>query len=611
MSAAPQSRLVNPLLGTYFGIFVSVLAAVVLMLLVLEQLGVADTTLRTSMIAGFLGLYAAIGIAAFTRMPAEYFASGRRVPAFFVGLNIALMALGGTGLAALGGALFLIGFDALCIGVGMAGGLVCMAVLLVPYLRKFGAYSIPAYLGQRFDSAVLRVVAAALLSVPTLLLLMAELKVAAATAAWLTQLSEGLVMTMLVGALALIVAPGGMRSLTWGGAAAAIAAVGALMVPVVIVAVLTTNLPLPQLSYGPVLRALIRTETLQDIPAPVATGLTFELPRAGLDPIVRRYATPFSSVGAGAFVLAGLAVMLGIAGSPILLSRAGTTPGVYEARKSLGWASLVLGLVVLTLSGVAVFLRDIVVTQLGAATQGQAPDWFATLLGLGLAGLDTQVPAGNFVSYLFDRDMVLVALPVAAGFPAVLVYFAAAGIVSATVVGACAAVTTLGTMIAEDVINAPRSELVSDGVRILCARVGIVLATVGGGWMAAVTPGDPLDLFLWSLALSGSTAFPVLALSIWWKRGTAWGAIAGLITGFCVAAGAIMTGEITSIGLPGALAAVLGAPLSFAAILAVSILTPAPPRRILELVRDLRIPGGETLYDREVRLALLQHRQQL
>ena len=611
MPAAPRSRLVNPLLGSYFGIFTSVLAAVVLLLLVLEQLGVADTTLRTSMLAGFLGLYCAIGIAAFTRLPAEYFASGRRVPAFFGGLNVALTALGGTGLAALAGAQFLIGFDALCIGVGMAGGLVCMVVLLVPYLRKFGAYSIPSYLGQRFESSMLRIVAAALLAVPTLLLLMAELKMAIAAATWLTQLSEGLVTAMLVGTLALIVMPGGMRSLTWSGAAAALAAIAALMVPVVIVAVVTTNLPLPQMSFGPVLRVLMRTETLQDIPAPLASALAFDLPRGGLAPIERRFATPFSSIGGAAFVLAGLAVMLGIAGSPTLLSRAGTTPGVYEARKSMGWAALVLGVVLLTLSGVAVFMRDIVVTQLGGATQGQLPDWFATLLGLGLAALDTQAPAGSLASYAFNRDMVLIALPVVAGLPAVLVYLAAAGIVSAALVGMCAAATTLGVSLAEDVINAPRSELVSNGVRVMCARGGVMLAAIAGGWMAAVTPGDPLELFLWSLALSGSAAFPVLAMSIWWKRATAWGALAGLIVGFAVSAGAIMAGEITSIGLPSALAAVVGAPLSFATILVVSILTPAPPRRVLELVRDLRIPGGETLYDREVRLTLLQHRQQL
>lgn len=610
MAAAPRSRLVNPLLGTYFGIFASLLTAVVMVLLVLEQLGVADATLRTSMISGCLALYCAIGVAAFTQLPTEYFASGRRVPAFFGGLNVALGALGGTGMAALAGALFLIGFDALCIGVGMAGGLVCMAVLIVPYLRKFGSYSIPSYLGQRFDSSLLRIVAAALLAVPTLLLLMAELKIAAGAASWLTELPEAMCVAMLVGTIVLIVTPGGMRSLTWGGAAAAIAAIAALLVPVVIVAVIATNLPLPQLSYGPVLRGLMRAEAIQDIQAPLASALAFELPHAEAGPITRRFGTPFSSVGAIAFVLAGFAVMMGLAGSPTLLARAGTTPGVYEARKSMGWAACVLGVVLLTLSGVAVFMRDIVVTELGAANGGQPADWFATLQRLGLAELDARASTDGLAPYLFKRDAILIALPVAAGFPAVLVYLAAAGIVSAAVVTACAAVTTLGNSLAEDVVNGPRSELVSNGMRILCARLGIVLSGMAAGWMAAVTPGDPLELLLWSLALAGSSAFPVVALSIWWKRMTSWGALAGLLVGFVAAAGVIMAGEASAFGLPGALAAILGAPLNFAAVLVVSILTPAPPKRVLELVRDLRIPGGETLYDREVRLALLQHRQQ-
>src|SRR5688572_19073311 len=103
MAAAPRSRLINPLLGMYFGIFSSLLAAIVLLLMMLEQLGVTDATLRTIMIAGFLGTFCAVGIATFTYMPAEYFASGRRVPAFFNGLVLAIITIGGTGLTALSG----------------------------------------------------------------------------------------------------------------------------------------------------------------------------------------------------------------------------------------------------------------------------------------------------------------------------------------------------------------------------------------------------------------------------------------------------------------------------------------------------------------------------
>jgi cation/acetate symporter len=609
MSAPSRSRLVNPLLGLYFGIFGSLLAAIVLLLIMLEQLGVSDATLRVSMIAGFLGTFCAIGIATVTQMPVEYFASGRRVPAFFNGLVLAVTTLGGTGLAALSGSLFLMGFDALCVGLGLTGGLVCMVILIIPFLRKFGAYSIPAYLSRRFDSRALRVLSAALVAVPCLLLLMAEMKMAAFAASWLTQVSESFALCFLVGAIVLVAAPGGMRSVTWSGAAAAAAAIAALMVPVVIVAVLTTNLPIPQMSHGPVLRALMRMEPAQMGAVPSASAFSFQFPGTGFEPLVHRFGTPFSSVGSAAFVLAAFAIMIGVAGSPVLLSRAGATPGVYEARKSIGWAALLLGIVLLTLSAVAVFMRDIVAGPFLDASRAQHTDWFTTLAGLGLGSLDSRAQPGTLSSMLFKRDGILVALPAAAGFPAVLLYLAAAGIVSAALVGASASVAAIGTMLSEDVVNGPRSELVSDGMRVTSARIAVTLCAIVAGWMAAVTRGDPLELLLWSLALSGSSIFPVLMLSIWWKRANVWGAMAGLVVGFAVAAVTIMAGEILSFSAPGVMAGVVGAPASFAAAVIVSILTPAPARHVLEVVRELRIPGGETLYDREVRLALLQRQR--
>lgn len=608
MAAAPRSRLINPLLGMYFGICSSMLAAIVLLLMMLEQLGVTDATLRTSMIAGFLGTFCAIGIATFTRMPVEYFASGRRVPAFFNGLVLAIIGIGGTGLAALSGSLFLIGFDALCISVGLIGGLVCMVILIAPFLRKFGAYSIPAYLSRRFDSSVLRVVSAALMAVPCLLLLMAEMKMAAFAASWLTQVSESVALCFIILAIVLMVAPGGLRSVTWSSAAASIAAIAALMVPVVIVAILTTNLPIPQLSHGPILRALMRVEPAQIAAVPATSAFSFQLPGAGFEPLVHHFGKPFGSVGSTAFVLAALAVMIGIAGSPALLSRFGVTPGVYEARKSVGWAALLLGIVLLTLSAVAVFMRDIVLDQF-ADGQTQPADWFATLVSLGLGALDAQAQPETISSLLFKRDGILIALPAAAGFPAVFPYLAAAGIVSAALVSACASVVALGTTLAEDVANGPRSELASDRMRVTSARVTVALSAIVAGWMAAVTRGDPLELLLWSLALSGSSVFPVLLLSIWWKRTNVWGALAGLVAGFVAAAGAIMAGEVFSVAVPGALAGVVGAPVSFVTAVAVSVMTPAPDRHVLEVVRELRIPGGETLYDREVRLALLQRQR--
>src|SRR5688572_25827725 len=130
MSFSHRTGYVNPRLGTYFGIFMSAFIALTLMTLILEGLGVSDDALRLTMLFGPIALYAVIGAAAFTKEPIDYFASGRRVPAFYTGLVLAQTALGATGLVAITGAFFLIGFDALCLVIGGLAGFVVMAVML-------------------------------------------------------------------------------------------------------------------------------------------------------------------------------------------------------------------------------------------------------------------------------------------------------------------------------------------------------------------------------------------------------------------------------------------------------------------------------------------------
>ncbi len=122
MAATSQRRLVNPMLGTYFGIFTSTAISLVLVLLVLERLGVSDAVLRIAMFAGPIVLFVIIGVAAACREPAEYFSAGRRVPAVYTGLVMAFSALGATGLVAMTGLFFINGFDAWCIAVGIWAG---------------------------------------------------------------------------------------------------------------------------------------------------------------------------------------------------------------------------------------------------------------------------------------------------------------------------------------------------------------------------------------------------------------------------------------------------------------------------------------------------------
>lgn len=598
-----RSRFVNPRLGVYFGIFMSAFCALGLLALIFEGLEAPPYLLSASMLLGPVALYAAIGLASFTREPIDYFAAGRRVPAFYSGLVLAQTAMGATGLVALGGAFFLIGFDALCLGIGGLAGFVVMAIMLAPFLRKFGAFTLASYLGRRFQSRTLRVLAAAVLSVPTVLMLAAEFRMGAYAASYLyAPASPALLIGFLAVVLAVTLAAGGMRSLTWSTAAESIASLIALLVPVGIVAVIVTNLPLPQLSHGPVLRMLGRAESAMGLPIIIPPALAFDLPGEGLGAITKRFADALGSVGSLAFPLATLSTMAGVAAAPWLLPRVAATPGVYEARKSLGWATLLFGITMLTLASMAVFMRDYLTDIVRAPGPVRIPDWLSALRAAGVADFDAEATRLTLGALSFKRDAILFALPSAAGLPEAVLSLAAAGIVAAALAAAGACAVALGNMLAEDVVFGLSWTSAPPPLRLAVARGGLGAALAMGVAIAVLAPTDPLKLMLWAFALTASAGFPVLILSIWWKRLNVFGVIAGMVTGFAVAVLAILSGEAGWISLDSMLSAVLGAPAGLAAAISVTLLTPAPTRQLLELVRDIRVPGGEILYDREMRL---------
>lgn len=608
MSFPHHSRLVNPRLGVFFGIFAAALAGLVVLLLIFQQLGAAEPALRLAMIAGPILLYAMIGAAAFTREALEFFASGRRVPAVYCGVGLALTAMGATGYAALTGVFFLVGYDALCLVIGGLAGFVVMAILLAPFFRKFGAFTIPSYLARRFDSRLLRIVSAGILSVPMLLILAAELRMGGAAAGWLLDTSPAPLVLLLTIALAASLIPGGLRSLTWVSVAQSITAILAVVITLGIIGVMVNNLPVPQLSHGPIVKSVARLEQSIGMPSIFATSWTFEIPGEGFQPLAKKFADPFGTIGPAGFVVAVMTMMAGVAGAPWLLPRVATAPGVYEARKSLGWATFFFGLVMLTLASGAVYMRELVM-ELLSGPSGPLPAWLQNLITLRLAEADQSSALLKPQSITFARDTVLYSVTVAHGLPTVLLHLVVAGVIAACLAAAGAAAVALGNILAEDVVNGLAPEPAQGDLRLWVGRAAIGGAAFAGLLVAAILPADPLKLMLWAFALTASASFPVLVLSIWWKRINAFGALAGLAAGFGVALLAIIVGEMHIVGFDSPLAAVFGIPAAVAAAIGASLTTPAPSRHVLELVRDIRIPGGEILYDREMRLARLKQRQ--
>ena len=452
MTFTPRGRFINPRLGIFFGIFTSGFVSLVLILLMFEQMGAAQDVLSGAMLAGALCAFLLIAVASTTREPLEFFAAGRRVPAVYCGLSLATSTLGATGIACLTGAFFIIGFDAIWILAGGVAGYVIMAVLLAPFLRKFGAYTLPTYLGRRFDSRNVRVVSAALLAVPTLLMLSAELTIGAKAVNWLLGAGPAAATAVMVLAVIGGLVFGGMRALTWSSAATGVAALLALVVPVGIVAVLLGYLPLPQLSHGPLVRAVGRSEVIAAMPIVLQSPLGFELPFDGMQAVAKRFYEPFGAVGPLAYTLATLTTMMGVAAAPWVLPRVATTPGVYEARKALGWACFFFGTLMLTAVTIAVFMRHYLMQAAGASIAAP-PDWLRDLIGLRLAEMSTRGNKLAVGDIAFDRDSIVLALPHAAGLPDVFAFLAAAGIVATAFAAASAAALTLAAMLSEDIVS--------------------------------------------------------------------------------------------------------------------------------------------------------------
>lgn len=608
MSFTPRTRLVNPRLGTYFGIFAALLAALLILVLILEQLGVADSTLRWMMLAAPLVLYAVLGTASATSQSLDYFAAGRRVPAIFTGLSLAITALGATGLAALTGAFFVSGYDALAITIGGLAGFVVMGILLAPFLRKFGAYTVPTYLGRRFSSPALRVLAAALLALPMLFIVAAELRIGAYVAGWLIGWPPGVLAPLLAVFLMASLMLGGMRSLAWSSSAQAITVVFAILLMAAIVALYLTKIPVPQLTYGPIVRSLIREEAALGLSQTTAAQFALKLPPEGFVALSKRFTTAFGDIGPAAFVITTWTVMAGLAAAPWLLPRVSATPGVYDARKSLGWATFFFGLLVLTMSASAAFLRDPLVELALSGSSAGAP-WLSDLQNAGLAAVGpAATPRAVIGSITFSRDGVLMALPIATGLPAAIAYLTAAALIAAALAGAGATLLALANIMAEDMVGGLAQEPPTDRPRLAVARITMALAAALSLALVLITPTDPLKLLLWALTVTATTAFPVLVLSIWWKRVNAPGAMAGMLTGFIVAVLAIAASEAEMISAAGTVVAALGLPLGATAAMVASVLTPAPSRHVLELARDIRVPGGEILYDREMHRLKLKRR---
>jgi cation/acetate symporter len=606
MNSPARLRTPNPHLGAYYCIITSAFASLAIMLALFEQLGWNEKWLAPAMVVVPVLFYLGIGMAARTLEVGDYFASGRRVPPVFNGAVMAAIVVGGVGFFAYVGTVFFLGFDALAIGLGLTTGALAAAVLFAPYLRKAGSYTLPSFLGHRFRSRALRIMASLMQLPPTALLLAAELKLAALVAALFLPVSYAAAVIAAGLVIAAVAIAGGMRALTWSGSAEFIVSVLGLAAPLIVASILLTNLPTPQLTYGEAFAPLQKYEITAGLtpsqPEQLTTALPGAAPRASEKPFLQS----FGAIAKTDFMTLFLCLAVGTAALPSLLVRSGVASSVADQRKSGAWAVLFVALFAATAPGLAAFVKLLMfqdITQFPAAVP---PAWLGELSARNLAfARDINADGVIEAAELFvARDGVTLSLAPAAGLPLVCTLLVAAAGLAIALAAAASHLFTLASSVAEDVVRMASPQMA--GVpRLAAAWVAVAAAALGTAVFLSIADIDLMQAALTAFAFAAATFFPVLLLSIWWPRCTRLGAMAAMVTGFAVMGAEIIFGRAFGAGEAAftiTIAALIGALLALVAGVAASLLRGATEAEKI-YYEDLRDPAGDALYDRAQRRA--------
>jgi cation/acetate symporter len=526
-------------LGKIYGLYTGGFLAFVILVAILEQIGVPNKILGYMFVFFTIAVYAVIGVLSRTAQVSEYYVAGRRVPAFYNGMATGADWMSAASFVGMAGTLFLLGYDGLAWVLGWTGGFVLVSVLVGPYLRKFGAYTVPDFMSFRFGGNFARFLAVIVLVACSFTYVTAQIFGTGLIASrFLGMQFEVAVFVGLVGIL-LCSMLGGMRAVTWTQIAQYIVLIVAYLTPIIILSTKLYGIPIPQLTYGQAIADITAREG-QFLKDGLATA-------ANLKPHIQPWLnyTPLN------FFAIIFCMMVGTASLPHILMRYFTTPSVREARQSVAWSLFFIFLLYFSAPAYAAFSKLEVYTNIIGREVSQIRPWMFTWGELGLiqvcgknaASLQAVIDACKAVGtnvvrlqdFVINTDVIVLSTPEIAGLPYVISGLVAAGGLAAALSTADGLLLAIANALSHDVYykmidpNAPTVR------RLMIARVLLVVVAVAAAATAATKPADILAMVGWAFSLAMAGNFPALVMGIWWKRATTAGAIAGIIGGFGIA----------------------------------------------------------------------------
>ncbi len=565
-----------------------------------------------------------IGIAIWARAGStkEFYVAGGSVHPLANGMATAADWMSAASFISMAGIIAFAGYDASVYLMGWTGGYVLLALLLAPYLRKFGQFTVPDFIGERYYSKSARVVAVICLIFISFTYVAGQMRgVGVVFSRFLeVDINLGVVIGMCVVFFYAVL--GGMKGITYTQVAQFCVLIFAYMVPAIFISIMVTGNPIPQLGLG------------ADLADGSGTPVLHKLDQVLLDLGFNAYTESNKSM-IDIFAIT-MALMVGTAGLPHVIVRFFTVPKVSDARLSAGYALVFIALLYTTAPAVAAFARLNFVDTVHNTEYAESPEWVKTWEDIGLIGwqdknadgriqyaagaafegkpqfngdrglsgerIVTNTSTASANEVYVDRDIMVLANPEIANLPGWVIALVAAGGLAAALSTAAGLLLVVSTSISHDLLKKTLMPDISEKQELLYARIAASVAIVVAGYLGINPPGFVAQVVAFAFGLAAASLFPAIVMGIFYRRMNKEGAIAGMLTGliftfayivyfkFVNPAGSIADNWLFGISPEGIGA--IGMVLNFSVAIAVAKLTAAPPEAVQEMVDDIRIPAG-------------------
>jgi cation/acetate symporter len=545
-----------------------------------------------------------IGIAIWSRASTtkDFYVAGGGVSPLANGMATAADWMSAASFISMAGLISFMGYDGSVYLMGWTGGYVLLALLLAPYLRKFGAFTVPDFVGDRYYSQLARIVAVVCAIFVSFTYVAGQMRGVGIVFSRFLEVDVNVGVGIGMAIVFFYAVIGGMKGITYTQVAQYCVLIFAYMVPAIFLSIMITGNPIPQLGLGGVDQAsgIALLERLN--------GLHAEL---GFAP----YTSGTKSTLDVFFITAAL--MVGTAGLPHVIIRFYTVPRVRDARISVGWALLFISLLYTTAPAVAVFARTNLINSVQDVPYSEVPEWFTTWEDTGLVSFNDANGDGRiqFVGpdspmtneLTVDNDIMVLANPEIANLPGWVIGLVAAGGLAAALSTAAGLLLVISSAVSHDLLKRSLMPEISEKNELIAARVAAGFAVLVAGYFGINPPGFVAQVVAFAFGLAASSFFPAIILGIFSKRTTREGAILGMITGITFTAAYISyfkfvspelnTAEHWWFGISPEGIGTVGMLLNFTITIVVSRFTPPPPPSVQALVDLIRVPRGATEAD--------------